>query len=69
LPELPINSGTGAFAWFLSKFNRQCDDTIHHHCCCTNKQLSDLTDEESNPDGSDSAEIFLEYQSSIQTST
>jgi hypothetical protein len=60
LPELPINSGTGAFAWFLSKFSRQCDDTIHHHCCYTNKQLSNLTDENAVSDDSESEEIFLE---------
>ena len=45
LPELPINPGTGAFAWFLKKFNRQCDDTIDHFCCLTCDHVYSLSDE------------------------
>ena len=58
LPELAINSGNKVFAWFMSKFSRECDDQIHHTCCLTNRHVEDLAnkcDETSNRD-----EPFLE---------
>ena len=42
LPELPINPGTGAFAWFIKKFKRQCNDTIDDFCCLTSHHLESL---------------------------
>jgi hypothetical protein len=39
LPEMPINEGNTAFAWFMRKFKRQCNDQIDQFCCLTNAHL------------------------------
>ena len=36
LPEMPINSRNGAFAWFMKRFKCQWNDNINHFCCLTN---------------------------------
>ena len=45
LPELPINPGTGAFAWFIRKFKRQCNETIDDFCCLTCDHVHSLSDQ------------------------
>eukprot|EP00956_Cyclotella_meneghiniana_P031729 scaffold84308_cov35-Cyclotella_meneghiniana.AAC.1 len=59
LPELSINSGNKAFAWFMSKFSRTCDDHIHHTCCLTNRHIQDLADK-AEKQGNVAHEPFLE---------
>jgi hypothetical protein len=41
LPEMPINCGKGAFAWFMKRFKRQCNDKIDQFCCVSNAYLND----------------------------
>eukprot|EP00804_Cyclotella_cryptica_P006358 CCRYP_010171-RA/>CCRYP_010171-RA protein AED:0.34 eAED:0.25 QI:0/0/0/1/0/0/2/0/539 len=37
---MPINGDNGAFAWFMIRFKRQCNDDINHFCCLTNSRLT-----------------------------
>jgi len=38
---MPINCGNGAFAWFMKRFKRQCNDKIDQFCCVSNAYLND----------------------------
>ena len=60
LPEMSINDGSNAFAWFIRKFNRQCNDQIDSFCCLTTNSLNDLANKKGGEDLAIAMDTFLE---------
>ena len=60
LPEMPINNGNNAFAWFINRFKRQCNDDIDQFCCLTNHQLNIIEYDDDEIDKQPQPTTFLE---------
>ena len=57
---MPINNGNNAFAWFINRFKRQCNDDIDQFCCLTNRQLNIIEYDDDEIDKQPQPTTFLE---------
>ena len=57
---MPITGHTNSFAWFLGKFQRQCNDNIQHFCCLATSTLNDLANKKDGHEFAIQMDTFLE---------